>query len=230
MPQPELMAGKYQESRGEIIRLRGQLDSAFDLLTECLVEAQRDGRVQDIFWMSIYDYMPLVLDMHRYRTWRDWASAEEILKEVIAMADRSGVLVGGGEAEARLSVVCARQGRIEEARQWLQRAQGQIAADPLIDARSFLMIAEAELAIAEGRWEDAIAQSEALLAWYTRAGMRWDQAHTLLDLAEIHLLRGHPGDQEQALDLFKRSTEVFSEIGAQGYVDIVQGRIQILHC
>ncbi|HLE73048.1 MAG TPA: adenylate/guanylate cyclase domain-containing protein, partial [Anaerolineales bacterium] len=199
MPQPELMAGVHQKTGGQLARLRGQLEEAFEVFTGFLAEARREARVQDVYWIALYDYIPLVLDMYRYQGWRDWASAEGILEEVIVLADQSGGIVGAGEAEARLSAVCARRGRVEQAHQWLQRAQAQIPSNSLAIARSLLMIAEAELGIAERRWEDAILTSESLLEWYTRAGMRWDQAHTLLDLAEIYRMRSQTGDREQAL-------------------------------
>jgi tetratricopeptide (TPR) repeat protein len=124
-----------------------------------------------------------------------------------------------------LSAVFSRQGHIEEARQRLQHAQGQLPANPLAREHFPVLIAEVELSIAEKRWEEAISHSSSLLDWFTRAGRRWNVAHTLLELAEIYRLRGGPGDRERAIDLYDQARVIFAEIGATGYVEIVKNRL-----
>jgi hypothetical protein len=42
-------------------------------------------------------------------------------------------------------------------------------------------------------------------------------------------MRGQPGDRERALELYNQAREIFSEIGATGYVDIIEGRLQLLN-
>jgi tetratricopeptide (TPR) repeat protein len=127
-----------------------------------------------------------------------------------------------------LSAVYSRQDRIEEARLWLARAKEKSPGELQASAQSLLFIAETELAIAEERWEEAISKSDSLFNWYKRGVMHWDQAHALLNLAEIHRMRGLPEDQERAIELYGQSREIFEEIGAAGYVEIVDERLSLL--
>jgi tetratricopeptide (TPR) repeat protein len=167
----------------------------------------------------------LLLDVQRFHNLVDWGLAEEIFN----LGTQSRVVIDPGEAEASLSVIYSRQGRIEEARQWLQRALELSPPNTLAASYSISVVAKLELAIAEERWEDAISESNSLLEWFNQGGMRWDQAHTLLEMAEIHRMRGQPGDRERALELYNQAREIFSEIGATGYVDIIEGRLQLLN-
>jgi tetratricopeptide (TPR) repeat protein len=225
MPQPELIADRIFDSRAQVAIVRGQLEEAYELLTKSLNGDRREGRAQNIHSNVIYSYLPVLLDMHRYLGWTGWELAEQTLEEVIALVAHTGGIVGAGEAEALFSVVFARQGRTEEARRWLKTARAQIPPDPLDFLRYILYFAEAELAIAEGSWEEAIEKTEALLQGYTMIGLHWKEAHTLLELAEIYRLRGGPGDKEKALDLYGQAEEIFAEIGATGYVEIVKNRL-----
>jgi tetratricopeptide (TPR) repeat protein len=227
MPQPELVHSSYLNSRLKIAGARGQLEEAYQLAQESMTEAWHAGQMEDVNRISLYEFLPAVLDLHRYQRQVDWALTEETLAGLVE-SNRSIVLAISGQAEAGLSAVCARQGRTEEARQWLERAREQIPLNTLAVAHSLLMKADLELAIAEGRWEEAISKSKSLHEWYTRAGMRWHQTHTLLDLAEIHRLRGGPEDREQARELYKHLLGIFTEIGATGYVRILQERLQMI--
>jgi class 3 adenylate cyclase/tetratricopeptide (TPR) repeat protein len=225
MPQPELMSYKIRNSRAIIAYLSGDFARGLELYNEDLVESRRENRLQSLFGDAIYQYLPLLLDVQRFHNLVDWGLAEEIFN----LGTQSRVVIDPGEAEASLSVIYSRQGRIEEARQWLQRALELSPPNTLAASYSISVVAKLELAIAEERWEDAISESNSLLEWFNQGGMRWDQAHTLLEMAEIHRMRGQPGDRERALELYNQAREIFSEIGATGYVDIIEGRLQLLN-
>jgi tetratricopeptide (TPR) repeat protein len=225
IPQPELTESYVQNGRSWIARLRGQLEEAHEPIVEVLTSAWRIGQVQEFYTNTTFAYIPLLLDLNRYQGWEDWPSIEWILEEFNAGADLSIGVYDRGGVEARLSAVYARQGRLEQAHRWLQRAQAQVASIPLGLVQTFVLLAEMELAVSEGRLDQALTKSESLLDWYTQAGMRWDQAHTLLEMGEIHRMRSDP---EQAMVLYQQARDIFAEIGATGYVDIVDGRLQML--
>jgi predicted ATPase len=224
MPQPELLGSNFQKPRLKIARAYGQLAEAFKLAMDHMAESRQVGDVQSINKIAVYEFIPVVMDMNRYQGWTDWEVAEEILGN-LAETDQNMLFGVAGEVEARLSAVCARQGKLQPASGWLQRAHEQVSSNPYAVARSIVSIAHLELAIAEERWDDSISASTALLEWYTRAGMRWEQAHTLLELAEIHRLRDRSKDRDLAQDFYAQSKAIFTEIGATGYVEIVQDRI-----
>jgi tetratricopeptide (TPR) repeat protein len=229
IPENELLTNEILDAKAQISSMRGQLAAAFELYNQSLAEARRVHRVQHLYGTALFQYLPLLLDMNRYQDWADWGVAEDLLNEVLDLASHSSGIIGPGETEALMSVVCARQNRIEEAILWLDRAKSEILPDFHDLARSLVDGAEMELAVVERRWEEAIQKSELLLEWYTRIGLRWDQAHTLIEMAEIHSLRGQPEDRERALDLYNQAREIFAEIGATGYVDIIEGRLQLLN-
>ena len=48
----------------------------------------------------------------------------------------------------------------------------------------------------------------------------------LHNLAETHCMHGRPEDREQAVELYGKAKGTFTEIGATGYVEIVEGRLE----
>jgi tetratricopeptide (TPR) repeat protein len=152
----------------------------------------------------------------------DWGEAEAVLIEAVALEDRD---VGRLEAHCLLSTVYARQGRWEAAHQLLAKAQAKNAAQPLATNAQVLAEAQARLAVAEGRWPDALTAFETTAALRAGQGLRWYRARTLHEWAEAHLSRNESGDVDRARELLREAQAEFEAMNAPKYAALVQDSI-----
>jgi tetratricopeptide (TPR) repeat protein len=145
---------------------------------------------------------------------------EAVLRELVDLCDRG---VGWMPVMGRclLSVWRARQGQVEAARRVLAKAH-ELTPGPF--GPSYLPWAEANLAMAEGRWPKAFAAFEAAVDTMGRADLRWSRARTLVDWAEAHLARGESRDRERAVKLLREAETEFEAMGAPIYVERVRER------
>jgi hypothetical protein len=127
-----------------------------------------------------------------------------------------------------LSVRRARQGEPGAARHLLAEAQEQAAERGGFLVEPYLSWAEANLAMAEGRWPEALAAFETAVDTLVRTNLRWYRARTLVDWAEAHLARGESGDHERAGELLREAEAEFEAMGAPLYVDRVKGHLEKL--
>jgi tetratricopeptide (TPR) repeat protein len=130
----------------------------------------------------------------------------------------------GVTMRTQLSVVRARQARLDDARRLLQEAR-QIPSEFGLMDEMYLAYTEAQLALAEARWEDALAAFGQATSIQAKGGMRWYEARTLREWAQAHLARGAAGDRDRALELLRASLAHFEAIGATGYAAAVREEI-----
>jgi hypothetical protein len=120
-----------------------------------------------------------------------------------------------------------RQGEIEEAHRLLSEArekaieQGSRAVDLYM-----LSWAEAHLAVAQGRWLEAMAAFEAAADGAERCGAMWLRARLLQEWAEAQLLRGEPGDRERARELLHEAKAEFEGMGVAVYAAQLEERLE----
>ncbi len=94
-------------------------------------------------------------------------------------------------------VVSARQGRLAEARARLAEALETISLPENNRAKINRLEAEAELALAEGRWDQAVYAFQSRIEIFSTAGFRRQLARDLLRLGDAYRLKGEPGDLER---------------------------------
>ncbi len=70
------------------------------------------------------------------------------------------------------------------------------------------------VAMAESRWDDALADIESAFTRYSDLGTTWEEARTRYALAGLYRRRGEPGDDERAHDEFTRAKRNFSSHSA----------------
>jgi hypothetical protein len=132
-------------------------------------------------------------------------------------------------ARTLLSVQRARQGEPEAARQLLAGAHEQAAVlGQLVLWEPYLLWAEAHLAMAGGRWPEALAAFEAGVDALGLRKLRWHRARTLVDWAEAHLARSESGDRERAGELLREAEAEFEAMPAPLYVQRVKARLEEL--
>jgi hypothetical protein len=93
---------------------------------------------------------------------------------------------------------------------------------------AYLSWAEANLAMAEGHWAEALAAFETTVDTLGSRKLRWSRARTLIDWAEAHLARGESGDRERAGELLREAEAEFDVMGAPIYAEQVKGRLEKL--
>ncbi len=53
----------------------------------------------------------------------------------------------------------------------------------------------------------------------------WERAHRLFELAEIHRRRSDEDDSEIAQTLYRQALQLFSDMGATGFVEVIKTRL-----
>jgi tetratricopeptide (TPR) repeat protein len=153
-----------------------------------------------------------------------YEEAEHYLMEAMPYADQ-GLGVSPVYARNILIGLFAAQGRITEAHQCLEDARG-IARKlnyPL-DSGDLLM-AQARVMAAEGRWEEVASLYADVDRWYGERKLRPSQGQVRLLWADA-LYR--MGQRDQALAFLNDTLDLYAGMGAHGYVDLVRQRIDVL--
>jgi predicted ATPase/class 3 adenylate cyclase len=70
------------------------------------------------------------------------------------------------------------------------------------------------VAMAESRWDDALADIESAFTRYADLGTVWEEARTRYALAGLYRRRGEPGDEQRAHDELTRAQAIFSSLSA----------------
>jgi tetratricopeptide (TPR) repeat protein len=198
-------------------RARGQWDEATRLMHAC----QEKARQKELWGFLVGvngNLAEMLMELNRLD------EADATLEEVL------GEDAPGTEGEAIwpycvFSTLRSRQGRVEEAGQLLQRAQGITPPQIYPLDRVALLWAEAALAQAEQRWVEALGALERAIAIAEEVGARWHQARLLRDQAGVYLVRGEDTDQAHGQELFDRARALFQQIGSPGYAALIEERL-----
>ena len=128
-----------------------------------------------------------------------------------------------------LVVVYIRGDRLDEARdQFAQASENMAMSRPGYSFEEIASLIELEFAFAEERWTEGISICESLLDTYRNSGERRDSARRLIDLGDALVARDEPGDLERAQEAYRQSLDTFTEMGAPGYIQVVEKRIEDL--
>jgi hypothetical protein len=154
--------------------------------------------------------------------------AEAVLRETISLADRGAP---GDRVFPRvlLSTICCRRSAIAEAHTLLSEAceeAGRLGSQAV--GAVWVSWAEAHLAVAEGRWPEALAAFSMTAGGFDRMGMPWFRARTLREWAEAHLSQGEMEDRERAQGLLREAEAEFAAMGVPLYAAQVQQRLEEL--
>lgn len=222
-PQPQATDFLRRQLKARLARMCGNWDEALALIEDSLAEARRFERVELISILILEDYILLHLDLHLFRSWSDWALAESALREVLNLGAQS--LPQHVKALLLLSIVYARQENVEAAHRYLEEEKHSAARLPEWYLLPYRLWTLSELAVAGKRWDEAISLMTELVEITSTTDKPWERAHRLLELAEIHRRRSDADDSETAQTLYKVALQMFSEMGATGFVEVIKGRL-----
>ncbi len=211
--------------RAHLFGYRGEWAKAISLLRNCASDARSKGDLQYLFAASlslVWAWLELALE----GTSPDWQEVEATLMEASKLAER-----GVGDRvtlRCQWSIACTRQQRLDDARRLLVEARELARLQPGAGSELSLAGAEAELAMAERRWPEALTAFETAVNNSLRLGMRWQSARLLQRWAEAHIVQGKPSDLERAQALLREARTGFREMGATHYQAIVEDRLRDL--
>jgi tetratricopeptide (TPR) repeat protein len=124
-----------------------------------------------------------------------------------------------------LAILFSRQGRFADARKQLAEAVNNADQPMSKPVETSLLYAEAKLDLKEGNWEEAVSKEQTLIDRFRHIGNRWVVARNLINLGDALLGRDAPGDREQAQEAYQQSLEMFTEMGAPGYIQVLEERL-----
>ncbi len=124
-------------------------------------------------------------------------------------------------------IISARLGRIQDAHERLNDALKRVDQPKEKPNNVYNYQAEAEIARAEGDWEIAVRNYQALIGIWQSGGFRWQCARQLIDLGDSLIGRNQPGDLQQAEKIYRHALELFTAMGAPGYIRVLEERLGI---
>jgi tetratricopeptide (TPR) repeat protein len=164
-----------------------------------------------------------LLELNRFAGHEDLSEAENALKLSIEIYK-----TGSKDALSLLAILSARQKRFTEAEVYYGQAlalQTQHPKKYLRRWRYFRYLTEFELAFAQAHWDEAVIACEKILQLNRETGHRWRWARHLIDLGDALLERAQPGDRERAREAYQQSLEMFTQMGAPGYIQVLEERL-----
>ena len=198
----------------------GYWETYLDLYRPEVDRYRQGGSFQEIAWGN-YFLANSQLELNRFDSLGDLSEAEERLKENIDIGWLRYI------SYLMLVIVYARIDQFGKAKDILLEAEEHaytIEDNGMVQARSS---AEFELAFAEKRWNDAVKFSEKTIAIMESSKHHWKLARKLIDLGDALIGRNDSGDCERAQEIYQQSLEMFTEMGAPGYIKVVEDRLRI---
>jgi tetratricopeptide (TPR) repeat protein len=200
-----------------LLRYRGELSQSAQILTACHAEARQQKNIPWRFYVAL-TVAETLLELGQ------WQEAHLVLTHFIEVYNW---IPGGATARCLLSTVAVRQGRTADAHELL--AEVQRFDRPLTPfEEENLLLAEARLATAEGRWPEAVPAFENAADTQARIGKRWYRAQTLREWAEAHASRNEPSDLDRARQLLREAGAEFEALNVPRYAAQVSERLRAL--
>jgi len=202
----------------QLLSPRGEWSQALEYCRHRLDELRETDSYQVIANNNLV-LVNACLELNRFRGMADIREAEASLQENIEIMSRQIT------SRFLLVILSSRQGRFTEAHERLAEVIKDLNQPISKGHEVFRFQAEAELARAEGRWEEAVNNFQALINIYQAGGYRWLWARQLIDLGDALVGRDLPGDRDKAEQVYRQSLEMFTEMGALGYIQVLEERL-----
>jgi len=212
--------------RGALVGYRGDWEAAISIFRE-LLHSWRELKNLEAEISMINNLSYYLMEKNRWGELDDLSETESLLLDAVRIIDQD-------DSEEniwvfpRMSTLRARQGRLEEAQEWLGRARSAAENRPSPWDELYQGESEAEIAIAKHDWQMAMKIIEKLYALEVRAGFRASASRLLLLWADLHIRRGAPADMEQAQVLLREALMVYDEIRLGHYPLIAQNKLQMV--
>jgi predicted ATPase/class 3 adenylate cyclase len=207
-----------EELRAMTCQPKGEWDQAAEFSRQYRDEARQGGKIQEIATCNL-GLASACMELNQFVEMIDLSEAEAALRENIDM-DWDAV-----ESRFEMAVLLSQQERYSEAREWLAEVIDDLN-EPISGINQALTIwAQAEIARAESRWDEALLGYQTIIEYTQQYGYRWQLARQLINLGDVLQGRDETGDREKAKEAFSQSLEMFKEMGASGYIRVLEERL-----
>jgi len=210
----------FQVVHTDLLLNRGEWKQVL-ALNRILREELRQGDFFQSISARNLDIATAVLELVCFGLMAKLAEAESALKENIEIGSR---LL---QSNFLLVEVYLRQNRMSAAHD--QFALAQDGLSPAARDNNLYRVlranAEIEFALADGHWEEAVEACKTSIEVYRDCGHRWGWGRTLIDLGDALIGRNESGDLERAKETYQQSLDMFSEMGAPGYIKVLEERL-----
>jgi tetratricopeptide (TPR) repeat protein len=199
---------------------QGHLDQARILILKRIEEQKRVGDLQrlETSYFTITQICILTGDLDSGRTFAE---------EMIALADMD--MTSKSVSRSLLSRIISRMGEILSAQELLDQAQqkGEITQTHYYD-QIFMHWAQADLYVAEEKWDEALGIYEELINLTGEKKFHWFSRRASVDWAEALIKRGEPDDVQRAKEMLQESLQDYQKMGAEGFVARIESRLSDL--
>jgi tetratricopeptide (TPR) repeat protein len=203
--------------KSNLLTFQGKLDEALHLLQERYAQEHKVGDLQRL--RNVLFSMVLISLIRK-----DFERGKIVCEEMIQIAETGMIPIS--LSHSLLSMIYSREGEVQKARELLAESLIE-AKDPgseFVD-QMFVLWAQTDLNVAKEDWSKAWVNYDALIKLTTEHNLRWYQNWVMVEWADAHLKQSDPGDIEKARQMLKETRKEFEDMGAEGYVSIVEERL-----
>ena len=179
---------------------------------------QQGGKTYMNFEPSLH-LAETILEVDRFENLDHLSEAETVLNEVIE--DQWYYY----PAPFLLTIVYSRRGLLPEARKFLTESMEKYGNLEINLYKILNANAQFEIAYADGRWEEAVEACKTSIEAYKYCGHRWGWARRLIDFGDALIGRNEPSDLDRARQNYQQSLDMFTEMGAPGYIKVLEERL-----
>ncbi len=226
IPNPAPMMITVKFIKGVLESFKGDWDGAISILWQCLDE-YREQQNQESVIATLDELSWLILEKHKWGETADLDIVETLLQEALKVVDQDN----SNErlwVYPRLAILRARQGRLVEAQELLEKARkGMVKQHSVWDDR-LTGEGEVEVAAATQNWNDAIPTMEKLARMEQRLGYRAPAAISLVSCADLLIKRGSTDDLEDAQTFIRQALAELNQMGIGHYPEIAQGMLNTI--
>ena len=191
-------------------------------------EFKQLGDPQNLYWTCTWIAQE-ILQLKCLDEPIDLSEADTALDTAIGIGDRFGNRLGWRvHPRCLLSILNAHQGRDQDARTLYADAEEMAGTDPTFLDQIWLKYAEAELAVAEKRWEDALAAYAFAAGLLVQKKYRTWWAFLLMQWAETHISHGKPMDIKQARGLLNEAQSAYEDMDSPYFAGKAKQRLEEL--
>ncbi len=226
VPDPISILTSIEFIKGVLTFFKGNWEEATSTLRHCLQE-YRDQQNHEALMNMLDELSWMMLERHLWGEEIDLQEVDSLIQEAVQNVENENthecVWV-----YPRVSVLRARQARLDEADQWLEKARQckELKNTPWDEA--MLSEAEIEIAIARQDWDEAAVLVEKVEKIDQRRGFRTNETRAKLIRADIYLKRSATSDLENAEMLLRQVLTECRQMGIGHYPDLARERLEVI--
>ncbi|MCJ7537974.1 MAG: hypothetical protein MUO57_20805, partial [Anaerolineales bacterium] len=210
----------YQAIQSNLHFSRGDWNQALKLDLALREELQSESFIQSISSQNL-EITRAILELYHFGMEVDLSLAESALEENIEIDSRplqsSFCLVEVYLCQDRMSAALEQLAHILDVVSPTRKGTNLF--------RVFHSNVEIALALSNENWDTAVDTSKISIRIYRNCHHRWGWARKLIDFGDALLGRSEPGDLDQAREAYQQSLDMFTEMGAPGYIKVLEERL-----